>query len=243
MKTLTFRTILTVVLLISAFSGIAQVNQIKSASRGGGGGRGEGGGTGGGVGIGLDIFFYSIDGIAQWQRHTLLRRDSIPSLVSFEAGFQAAIQPSSYYIVNPRVRGNWGLFSSDLRINYLIEEAAEGPIHLRTIDWQIIQLNVITTKDVILRLGAGIMNEAYGDYNSHTELTAAFQILPGDWKVGGGLEYRAADVRKEISGALLYDLGSSGKWHWSASFGAVFQRYYSSVNVWGLQAGIAFKIY
>jgi hypothetical protein len=87
------------------------------------------------------------------------------------------------------------------------------------------------------------MNESYGNYDNHTEMTVAFQVLPGSRKVGGVVEYRAADVRKEVNGAVQYDLGASGHWHWYATFGAAFQRYYSSVNVWGLQAGISFKIF
>jgi hypothetical protein len=244
MKILTLPTVMAVVLLTTNLHSVAQVSEIKSASKGGGRGHGEGGGGGGGgSAFAFDIFFYSIDGLASWQRHTLLKRDSIPSLVSFEAGFQTAAQPSSYYIINPRIRGNWGLFSTDFRINYLIEESVEGPIHLRTVDWQVVQLNVITTKDVNLRLGGGIMHEAYGNYDTHTELTAAFQLLPRQKKLGGSIEYRAAEVRKEVNGGIQYSLGSSGTLHWYATVGAVFQRYYSSINVWGIQAGVSLKIF
>jgi hypothetical protein len=222
----------------------AQVNEIKSASKGGGRG-GEGGGGGGGtdVGLAIDIVYFTFQGVGAWQRHTLEKRESIPSLVSFEGSFQTAIQPSTYYIVHPRFRGNWGLFSTDVRVNYLIEETQEGAIHLRTTDWQVLQLNVITTPRVNFRVGGGVIYESYGDKKTHGEMTLAFDLRPGLKRIGMNLEYRTAEARNEVNGGLLYDLGSSGKFHWFATLGGAFQRYYSAINVWGIQGGVGFRLY
>lgn len=245
MKPLTFhRTVVIMLLLLSPLWAQSQVKDIVSASKKSGGGRGDGGGRGGSdVSFAIDVFYFSFQGLSQWQRHTLAKRDSIPSLVSFDASFQAAMQPSSYYVLNPRIRGNWGLFSTDLRLNYLIEEAVEGPIHLRTTDWQIVQLNVVTTPHVNFRIGGGIMYEAYGYYDAHPEFTLAFNLLPGMKRIGAGIEYRDAEVRREVNGAVHYDLGNSGRVHWYATLGGAFQRYYSSINVWGIQGGLGFKFY
>ncbi len=244
MKTLTPRyfVILICLLLVSAMAD-AQVRQIKSASRSrGGGGEGRSGG-GTDVGLFIDVFYFSVQGIAQWQRMTLAKRDSIPSLFSFEGSLQTAMQPSSYYIVHPRIRGNWGLFSTDLRINYLIEESVEGPIHLRTTDWQIIQLNMITTPRVNFNVGFGMMYEAYGSRTAYPEITTAFTLRPGPARIGAFVEYRDAEARREVNGSVRYSFGTTGKFHWYASAGAAFQRYYSSINVWGIQGGLGFQLY
>ncbi len=67
------------------------------------------------------FFFYfmadAINGLADWQQYKLKKREVNPYLVSLDVITQVATQPSRYYLVNPRVRGNWGLFSSDFRVN------------------------------------------------------------------------------------------------------------------------------
>jgi hypothetical protein len=62
----------------------------------------------------------AINGLADWQQYKLKKSEVNPSLVSLDVITQVATQPSRYYLVNPRVRGNWGLFSSDFRVNYLL---------------------------------------------------------------------------------------------------------------------------
>src|SRR5688500_425960 len=89
----------------------AQVGEIikKSSERSSGG---ERNGSSGGSGIYLDVFIYSFSMIEDWQRHTLQKREIIPHITSLDILLQTAVQPASYYIVNPRIRANWGLFST-----------------------------------------------------------------------------------------------------------------------------------
>ncbi len=128
------------------------------------------------------------------------------------------------------------MFSTDFRVNYLIEEDIDGPKDLTTFDWQVIQLNVVTTKNVIGRVGFGVMNENFGTKQSIFESTFGLSILSNDHKLGGSLEYRVAkdfetDVtpRREISGSFEKQIFSTGSFHGFATLGVVYQRYYSDI--------------
>src|SRR5688572_10091824 len=66
----------------------------------------------------VNFFTFTMGGVATWQKHRLDQKKDNPSIVSFDVILQGAVQPSTYYIVQPRVRANWGLFSTDFRLNY-----------------------------------------------------------------------------------------------------------------------------
>lgn len=233
---------------------VGQVDQIKSSSssnsKSSGGSRsGERSGSSSGA---LVYFFVDLigHGIGEWQRSKLAKKEINPRIVSFELPMQAAVQPSSYYVFNPRIRGNWGLFSTDFRVNYLVEEDINGPKDLTTYDWQIIQLNLVTARNVIGRVGIGMMNENFGSKQSFAESTLGLSIFTSDHKLGGNLEYRVAKdyvtdatPRREISVSVEKQLFSTGAFHGFATLGGVYQRYYSSVSVWGVQAGMIFRIH
>jgi hypothetical protein len=178
-------------ILIGVNSLVAQVTEIKSAS--------EENASQGGSSYSSDsddggwAFDFLFDGIAEWQAFKLQDgKERYPSMVSLEVYFQGAIKPSSYYIVWPRVRGNWGLFSSDFRMNYLIEEGVEGYQHIRTNDWQVLQLNLITSKFITLRAGTGFMQEAFNTKEIFSETAFLMNLHAPDQTKQIGFEYRFA---------------------------------------------------
>jgi hypothetical protein len=239
----------TLFVLIISISSNAQVNQIKSASSSHSSGAVSGGYSGdsynsAGSGFVADLIFNVMFGqVIQAQQQKLQRRHDVPTMVSFDLMVQAGAQPSVYYIVQPRIRANWALFSTDFRFNYLIEEDIDGPKHIRTNDWQILQLNLITTRTVTGRIGGGFIQEAYGGRNGFPEWTAAFTYQPHASRFGGMAEYRAANPRKEINGFLQYRIFDQRVVHGFATAGVVYQRYYQSITTWGMQAGLMLKIY
>lgn len=235
---------LLVVMAIS-FCSFAQVNQIRSASRSGGGSRDTGGGgsSGGGGGFAADLVFNLMFGnIVAWQQHTLEKRHGQKTLLSVDAWTQVSGQASGYYIINPRIRANWGLFSTDYRMNYLLEEDFSGVKMISTSDWQILQLNVVTARDMTLRIGGGVIRERYEGKRSFPEWTAAVQIHPMDARLGGMVEYRGSEARQEVSGHLRY-VFAKGQLHPYLLAGIVYQRYYGEVSVGGFQAGIGISLY
>jgi hypothetical protein len=228
----------------TAHFAFGQVDEIKNASsnsrKGGSGDRSSSSGSSAGFDLLFNVMF---SGLVQAQQAKLERKADVPYMVSIDVMFQTAVQPSSYYIFNPRVRANWGLFSSDFRLNYLVEEDFEGYKHIRTNEWQILQFNIVTTKDVVFRVGGGFLQESFGGENYYSEWTTALQVHPANRKLGGIVEYRDADARKEVSGFLRYHAFDRGALHGFLTAGAVYQKYYSTVSVWGMQGGIVLSLY
>jgi hypothetical protein len=221
----------------------AQVGEIKTLSSGSSGGHSEGGGGGGGGNV--DIFFGVVQmaGMLEvWQREALRSKAENPDIISVEVYLQTAFQPSSYYIVTPRLRGNWGIFSTDFRLNYLLEETLDGVEYLRTTDWQILQLNVLALNNVTFRIGAGIITENFGEKKTYQEWTTAVQLLNKGHQFGGVVEYRWSAPRKEVSAHLQFKLFGTKHFHTFGTAGLMYQRYYSTVDVWGVQTGLLFRI-
>ncbi|MBT1703654.1 hypothetical protein [Chryseosolibacter indicus] len=219
----------------------AQIDEIKSASRSNSNLDGI---SGSGSGLVVDLFFnFMLSGMIETQQQKLAQKEDNPSIVSLDVILQTAVHPTDYYIVNPRVRANWGLFSTDFRLNYLIRDDIDGVQYLRTNDWQILQLNLITKKDVTLRVGGGFMQEAFNDHSAFTEWTVGVQAFPVNSKMGGAFEYRDAEPRKEVSAQALFKLFDFRALHGYFSAGAVYQRYYRSISTWGLQGGLICRLY
>ncbi|HCW06208.1 MAG TPA: hypothetical protein DGG95_02460 [Cytophagales bacterium] len=239
-----------------SFAGLSQVNEIKSksssnASSKSSGSSDSGSGSSACSGCSVNFYFELFKFVGATKAAKLGKADSIHRIVSVETFFQGAIQPSSYYLFNPRIRGNWGLFSTDLRFNYLIEQnVGNGTSDLSTWDWQVLQLNLITSRNVTGRVGAGTLFETFGAKQTFFEWTTSFSFYSNDQKFIANAEYRlardyntSAVPRREINLSVEKMLFQSGAWHGYATLGGVYQRYYQSVSVWGLQVGLAFRIF
>jgi hypothetical protein len=238
-------------LVVVSFSASAQVDEIKKKSTENSTatetGRTERTSSTGNVRFFFDFFRV----MAGWQQMKLNRAVENRRLISLETYLHGAVQPSSYYLVNPRIRGNWGLFSTDFRFNYLIEESPGNGAHdLSSFDWQIIQLNLITTKNVIGRIGGGSMQENFGGHNTFFEWTAGLTIIPNDRSIGGSIEYRIAKdystnavPRREVNFYLEKQIFEKRALHGYVTLGGVYQRYYESISVWGMQAGFVIRIF
>ena len=237
----------------------AQVGAIKGASRsnsGGGGsgssGRSSGGGgrsDGGFNGGGAFFFFEAARGVAVWQAYKLRQRGDVPSVVSLEIMSQVALQPPANYWLLPRVRANWGLVSTDFRYNFLIEndQLGGGLQSLGTYDWQVFQMNWVTTKPVTVRGGMGFMAENFGERAAFFEATLATDLRFQEGKIGGGAEYRVAKdgtatPRREFNARVEYRVWQWRRLNGYATLGGIFQRYYDVVDVWGVQTGLIFRI-
>ena len=164
--------------------------------------------------------------------------------------FRSGIKPSSYYLLWPRVRGNWGLFSTDFRMNYLIEEGAEGYTHIRTNDWQILQLNLVTHRFFTFKAGAGFMQEAFNAEDMFYESAFLLFVHAPDQSKLLGFEYRfakdfdtGANPRWELSAQYQHEIFNKGILHGYATAGTVFQKYYNKIEVWSVQAGVVFRLF
>lgn len=197
----------------------------------------------------FDLFFQAIPA---WQRFKLSAdRTRYPSLVSLELLAQGAAHPPAYYFLWPRIRGNWGIVSTDYRVNYLIEEVSDGSyIHIRTSDWQILQLNIITSRYLTLRLGNGTLQENFGRRAVFYEWSAMIGVHNRRQTEMLWMEYRHAHdfrtgawPRLELSAQYQHLLFESKPAHGFISAGVVYQNYYRSVPVVGVQGGLVFRFY
>jgi hypothetical protein len=234
----------------SALGVYAQVDAIKSSSsnNSSGGERSSGRGAAGAA----DFFVYLlVDNIIPWQQQVLQKRTEIPELVSLELRLQTGLQPSTYYLVLPRIRANWGAFSTDYRRSYLIESNPLGPTKdISWNDWQLLQLNLVNTAAARFRIGGGIMSEAFEARQTFTEYTIALGLTSKNKIYNGEFEFRqAADLatgstpRWELNAHLNKKLFDRKRIHGYLTGGGVFQQYYGKTNVWAFTAGLTFKLY
>jgi hypothetical protein len=235
-----------VLILMTSLCSVGQVSEIKSASSVHNSRSGSSAGSdgyGGGNFVGDLVFNIFFGGVIDAQQQRLQRRHQIPGLISLDLMLHTGIQPSSYYIVHPRLRANWGLFSTDFRLNYIIEEGLDGVEILRTNEWQILQANLVTTPEVTWRIGGGFLQEAFNDRQVFAEWSTAFHYQPQARKLGCFAEYRAAEPRREVSGTAQYRIFDQNSVHGFLSAGIIYQRYYQLVTTWGLQGGFILRVY
>jgi len=242
-------------LLFTSIVANAQVDDIKrrssenSRSKSEGSSSGSSGGSLSGCNPMFCIDMFQLIGTAQEER--LKKTEIVKRVVSLEMFFQGAFQPSTYYLFNPRIRGNWGLFSTDFRVNYLIEEKTDSVTHdLTTLDWQILQLNLITAQNFTLRVGGGNLYERFGSKQSFFEWTAGMSFFSNSQTFVVNMEYREAKdfitgavPRREINLSFEKQVFNAGGLRGYASIGGVYQRYYESVSVWGLQGGLVMRVF
>jgi hypothetical protein len=232
---------MTTVLLLSCCATYAQVRNIRSSSA-----LRSGGGEAFSYGyMAYLIFDLMTSGVADWQKATLNRKSEIPSIVSLDVMLQVASQPSRYYVVNPRIRANWGIFLTDLRTNYMVEHVPGGVDDLRTDDWQVLGLYMINERNFNLRISSGILSERFGAGRKFNESVVGGEWRSGSGKLGAFGEYRWAKdrdagetPRTEINCSIYTTIVNRPGYNISFTIGGVYQQYYSEVPVWGLQGGI-----
>ncbi|MBW8052036.1 MAG: hypothetical protein FVQ77_17180 [Cytophagales bacterium] len=202
-----------------------------------------------------DILFHEA-----WHHHRELldREGTIPRISSLEIFINGAYNPSEYYLFLPGLRVNRGFFSTDFRVFSIYEQALNysdgyNTISYLTYDWQVLQLNLVVLPEFNLRAGTGFMLEQFTGlaYNEHTvnadiffEKRSAF-LVPSIFTT----EFRFASdyvtgavPRMEFSAIGNYKLQNTGRLNVYLSLGGMYALYYSTVNVWALQAGLNMRI-
>jgi hypothetical protein len=111
---------LTLLVCLLSTAVLAQVDDIKRKSAENSSRRkSESSSSGGGAvgsAIAVDVAIQSMNLFFVWQQQTLKKKEINRNITSLDIFLQTAIQPSTYYIVHPRVRANWGVISTDFRM-------------------------------------------------------------------------------------------------------------------------------
>lgn len=136
----------------------------------------------------------------------LEKEPEIPRLRSIELSAMGGFFSSNNTIIIPRLRLNYGLFTTDFRMYKSLEAHLDRSSNITTLDWQVLMLNVVPLKPVNLRIGSGFIFEDYsGDFfNEHT---ANLDIYPTD-RLKLNAEYRIApDYRTGMIVRQEFDAG------------------------------------
>lgn len=187
----------------------------------------------------------------------LKKRKDIPEVVSLELMPHFGYAEPSSSLIIPRIRGNWGLFSTDLRFSNMIEYGtADGTDFYNTLDWQVLEFNFVITKPVIVRLGTGLMHEFY----SSSTFMEHFIGIDGNWMdhqyLASGEARIAPDYitssipRIETNLRFNYRIKKTQHMNAYAMAGVIYQNYYRNVSpsfkgieVWCIQTGLTINFH
>lgn len=177
----------------------------------------------------------------------LQERDDDPTILSLD------IMPAVFYNsemqntnIVPRIRGNWGVFSTDFRYNKLVETIDFETY--TTLSWQIVQLNFTVPEFFHFRIGSGLLWEQYTDeaFNEHS---AGFTLKLADQNNVTDIEGRAC-WDYETGQSVFYEINlrtgmrfirNEHVWGY-INAGLVYQSYYNN-GFFSLQGGLNFNIH
>lgn len=163
------------------------------------------------------------------------RKDENPRILSIDLLPQLAYPiPNKSILAMPRARVNWGLISTDFRYSHLHEF---GIGNYATLDWQVVQFNIVSKYNTYIRLGIGIAREVYANRNFvEFGFNTDFKIFE---KTSLILEGRyAPNFRTELGFQVGYTLHQTEKSKTQITFGFVYQNYFLKTNLYNTQLGL-----
>ena len=239
----------------SSYSSIAQVGEAKAKARAqkSSGSSSSSGSSDSGSSVGSDLasnfFFYvgweliqlPVKGLYLGQADQLLKAKTEDWRISFEGKFMGAYDPlTNTTLIQPNIRGNWGLFSTQLRYNRIFDETGV----LSTWDWQIIQFNFINNDAIKLVFGMGISHEIEVD-QTHFEGSVSLTVFPDlymEWAPTVAYRWSGdGGPRQEISAILDYRPNIQSNILNTFHAGYMYQSWYGEQFNF-LVAGVGFRI-
>jgi len=199
-----------------------------------------------GDGYTVDFFFDALNGLFLAQEAQLMRKKEEPWLVSLEGRLY-----NGYYTRNntllflPSFRANWGLFSTSLRFNKMQDNTGL----FKTLDWQVIILNLVNKPVATFRLGTGISKD-YEVNDTYIEHFLGLDLHFKQRKINPTTELRIAkDYQTEATPRVEWNtrvdflLMNIGKLDVNLMGGLLYQRYFSSVDFFFIQTGVSLLFY
>ncbi|MFO8001606.1 MAG: hypothetical protein R6U46_10200 [Marinilabilia sp.] len=199
--------------------------------------------------ITVNLFYYTIygayRGIELGQYAMQVRRDKHPETFSLEGELLAGFDfRENTMTLSPSVRGNWGLFASDLRFRHT-EDVTGG---LQALDWQVLMLR-LPVKTLKLEYGLGFSHvfspsKTYFDQSAgldwrfpalKTTLKAHYQ-----WSQKTSLGER---YRQETSVMIDYEAARAGRFRFSPTAGFGYNDYFGSTQFRFVQLGLKVRFF
>lgn len=168
------------------------------------------------------------------------RKEENPRILSLDLMPNIAYPiPNSSILFLPRARANWGMISTDFRYSHLYEF---GVGKYATLDWQIVQANIVSKYNTYIRLGVGLTREIYANRNFvEYAFNTDFKIIE---KTSLILEGRyAPNFRYELGFQVGYTLNQTEKSKTQLSIGFMYQNYFLKTNLYNAQLGLIFTVW
>lgn len=190
-------------------------------------------------------------GLWEYNLAILDMRYEVPRVLSLDLIAQGGVNFEESYQMAPRIRVNAGVFSMGFRYFANIETGVGYQDVFRTLDWQILGLNLVAVEPFNLRYGHGIMWEPYTG-RAFYEMTLGADVYIGDLAVTTegryARNYEAKSTpRWEINGMVNYKVLDSRLLSMYAGFGGYYQRYYNNsplrVKLYALHGGLWFNLH
>jgi hypothetical protein len=185
--------------------------------------------------------------VGLWRYHEYINEQGLDRTTSIEAQVVAGGNTiKNYYTLRPRIRGNWGFFSTDFRVAMLYDydetTGAFGGYHTK--DWQILGFNLVAVEAFNLRLASGFMYEDF-QKKYYLENSAMADVYFNKWHIGaeGRISHYTNGVvpRSELSLKTSYRIGQSKHLQTFVTAEGVYNQYFSKVNTWTLGAGVGIR--
>lgn len=191
-----------------------------------------------------------VRGMFRYNRKIMDRKPDVPRVISLDVIPQAGIglNSTNTWIIMPRVRGNLGFFSTDFRFYNRLESGTNYIDTWKTLEWQILQFNLIQNRYANLRVGSGIYVENFEGvvFNEHT---IGLSIFVPSIAGAGDLEYRITPdystgniPRQEVNLGLRRRLIGVDHLDIYGSIGGMYQNFYRGIEAWSGTVGIHVNI-
>ncbi len=182
----------------------------------------------------------------------MARRSEYPHYLSFEVmphvgyGKYFSDKNNNYINFLPRIRGNWGVFSTDFRMNYLATYDNYKADVFKTLEWDAFLVNICADDVFKFTIGTGFLYEYYTKqyYNEHYlgielgfDKRAFLTTVEGRFATNYETNmFVEASVRENIRFIKFNRLQSY------LNIGFVYQNYYQNVDLFMGQVGFTFVI-
>jgi len=179
-------------------------------------------------------------------------RETNPTVLSLDVMPHLGFSPDNKYVdYLGRLRGTWGVLSTDVRLNYLTEYKNFSTSNYKTIDWQILSLNFMFSDNFNFRVGTGIMYDDFIDksFNQHfvgAELRMNNQAALLTFEGRFTYNYDNSEdneIYNEFNLRTAFRVVNTKHLWMYANFGFLWQKYYQAVELWSLQSGVSINIH
>jgi len=177
------------------------------------------------------------------QKQVLEKQDRIPNLISLETGldYNSNLSELSF---NPYLRGNWGLFATDLRYSQFHDYSGT----LQSFDWQVL---IVRIPIRYLKLNYGIgFTSLLDPKTTYFESSTGFDLSLHENQINISSTYRwtarkmdDARYRQEFKLVGDYRIWQKGSFHLSPSVGVTYQDYFKKHHYLLFSVGVKLRIY